>query len=111
MTAALERCDQAAALALEIGRPDRTLWISSRAATKLLESRLPVPEALERCRRILDVAPDHSEAGAFTLLAIGELEARTGVRDRWRRHFDKAKGIIDDLGLMWPLAAGTYPVN
>ena len=48
---------------------------------------------------------------AFILISIGELEARSGVRDRWRRHFDAAKAIIDDLGLQWPLGASTYPVK
>ena len=47
----------------------------------------------------------------MTLLALGELEARTGVGDQWRRHFDAAKVIIDDLGLVLPLGAAEYPIS
>ena len=47
----------------------------------------------------------------MVLLAIGGLEAMTGVRDTWRRPFEAAKSIIDDFGLIVPLGAATYPVN
>jgi DNA-binding SARP family transcriptional activator len=111
VTSALELREQATALALEIGRPDRARWMSTRAATALSESPVPVPEALDRCWRYLDLAPDDRVFRAFILIAIGELEASSGVRDRWRRHFDAAKAIIDDLGLQWPLGASTYPIK
>ena len=45
------------------------------------------------------------------LLAIGGLEAMTGRDDTWRRPFEAAKEIIDDLGLVVPIGAATYPVN
>jgi hypothetical protein len=63
-----------------------------------LVNREPVPEALDRCWRYLDLAPDDRAFRTYILIAIGALEARSGVRDRWRRHFDAAKAIIDDLG-------------
>jgi hypothetical protein len=33
----------------------------------------------------------------------------SGVPDRWRRHFDAAKVIIDELGLVLPLGIALYP--
>ena len=110
VTLALELRERATALALEIGRPDRARWISTRAAIALLDSPVPVPEALDRCWRYLDLAPDDRVFRTYILIAIGALEARSGVRDRWRRHFDAAKAIIDDLGLQWPAGASTYPI-
>ena len=35
----------------------------------------------------------------------------TGIPDVWRRHFEAAKVIIDDLGLVLPLGAAEYPIQ
>ena len=102
--------DRATGIALELGRADRAAGISARAARALPDSPIPIPEALDRCQRFLDLAGDNREARATILLTIGELEARGGVRDVWRRHFDAAKTIIDDLGLVQPLDAALYPL-
>jgi hypothetical protein len=109
VTAALEIVDQATALALEIGRPDRAAAFSGNSTWTLSDSPMPIPEAIDRCWRSLDLAGDNRVPRVMTLLALGELEARSGVRDRWRRHFEAAKIIIDDLGLLFPLGAATYP--
>ena len=102
--------DRATGIALELGRADRAAGFSARAARALPDSPMPIPEALDRCQRFLDLAGDNREARATILLTIGELEARGGVRDVWRRHFDAAKTIIDDLGLVQPLDAALYPL-
>jgi predicted ATPase/DNA-binding SARP family transcriptional activator len=109
-TEAVAQLDRATAIALEIGRPDRAAAFSARVAHKLPDSPVPVPKALRRCRRYLDLAGDNREAQATILLNIGELEWRNGVGDRWRRHFDAAKAIIDDFGLLHPLGSAIYPI-
>ena len=96
---AVEQLDQATTLALEIGRPDRVAGFSWRIAYLFQDCPLPIPEALERCRSYLDLAGDNRESQAITLGAIGHLEAYAGVSDRWRRHFDAANAIFEDLGL------------
>ena len=108
--ASMEYLDRATGIALELGRADRAAGFSARAARALPDSPMPIPEALDRCQRFLDLAGDNREARATILLTIGELEARGGVRDVWRRHFDAAKTIIDDLGLVQPLDAALYPL-
>ena len=106
---ALEQLDEATELALEIGQPSRTARFSARAAIKVVDSPVPVPEALARCWRFLELAGDKREPRAAILLSIGELEARRGVVDDWRNHFEAAKAIIDDLGLVLPLGARSTP--
>jgi tetratricopeptide (TPR) repeat protein len=108
-TAALPLIDRATALAIEIGRPDRAAWFAARSAWMFPDSPVPVPEALDRCRRYLDLAGDNRESCALVRITLGELEAKTGVPDRWRRHFEEAKAIIDDLGLQVPTGAAEYP--
>lgn len=110
ITRALELHDQATALALEVGQADRTAGFSFDAAWALPDSPVPVSDALERCSRYLEMAGDHRESSAFVLLVIGQLEAMSGLRDRWRRRFDAAKAVIDDLGLVVPLGAAVYPM-
>jgi DNA-binding SARP family transcriptional activator len=110
-TKMLAVADQAIALAVEVGRADRAASVAKRAVINLPDGPVPVPEALDRCWRYLDLAPDDRELHAAVLPSIGELEARNAVGDRWRRHFDAAKAIIDDLGLEWPLGAAVYPIR
>ena len=110
-TTAIEILDEATDLALKIGRPDRAASFSSRSAWILPDSPIPIPQAIARCRRNLEMAGDDRQSSAMTLLALGELEARAGVGDQWRRHFDAAKVIIDDLGLVLPLGAAEYPIS
>lgn len=50
------------------------------------------------------------ESSVLILFVIGQLEAMSGVVDLWRRHFDAAKSIIDDLGLLVPLGSAVYPM-
>lgn len=107
---AMELLDQAIALALEAGRPDRAANLYWSAVLWLNDSPVPIPEALDRCRRYLDLAGDNRRTRAGILIVMGELESRSGVRDRWRRHFDAAKAIIDDLGLTL-LGASFYPIT
>jgi hypothetical protein len=109
VTAALEIVDQATALALEIGRPDRAAAFLGNSTWTLPDSPMPIPEAIDRCRRFLDLPGDDRAPRVMTLLTLGCLEARSGVEDRWRRHFDAARLIIDDLGLLLPLGVATYP--
>lgn len=45
------------------------------------------------------------------LLTIGQLEAYDGVRVKWRRHFEAAKAIFDELGLVALHRAVYYPVQ
>ncbi len=110
ITRALELHDQASALVLEVGQSNRTPGFSFDAAWALPDSPVPVSDALERCSRYLEMAGDHRESGAFVLLVIGQLEAMSGLRDSWRRRFDAAKAVIDDLGLVVPLGAAVYPM-
>ncbi len=107
----LEVLDRATALTLEIGRPDRAARFSARSAWIFPDSPMPVPEVLERLRRYLDMAGDDRQSRAMVLLNLGELEARSGIPDSWHRHFDAAKDIIDDLGLVLPLGVAEYPIQ
>jgi tetratricopeptide (TPR) repeat protein len=107
--AAVETLERAIAMALGLGRPDRALTVAARSAWILYYSPLPVPEALARLRQFLDMAGSNRYARALILIELGRLEAQTGVRDRWRRPFDAAKAIIDDLGLLVPLGVATFP--
>ncbi len=110
-TAAVEVLDSAYELAVALERVDLAAGFVSNAAPSFVDSPLPVPEALDRCRVYLDLVGDDRQAQVMVLLAIGGLEAMTGVHDTWRRPFEAAKSIIDDLGLVVPLGAATYPVN
>ena len=107
---AMELLDQAIALVLEAGRPDLAANLYADAALWLDDSPVPIPEALDRCRRYLDLAGGNRRTRAGILLAMGELESRSRVPRRWRRHFDAAKAIIDDLGLTL-LGAWLYPIT
>ncbi len=107
--AAMDALEQATALALEIGRRGLAGYLAAETTLLLGDSPVPVPEALDRCRRYLDLAGDNHESYATILCLIGFLEARSGTSDRWRRHFDEAKAIIDEFGLFLPLGAAVYP--
>ena len=110
-TAGLEVADRATALAIDLGRPELAAGLASSLAPCFVDSPIPVPEALERCRSYLDLVGDDRQARVTVLLAIGGLEAMTARDDTWRRPFEAAKAIIDDLGLVVPIGAATYPVN
>jgi DNA-binding SARP family transcriptional activator len=105
-TAAMKALEQATALALEIGHRGLAAELVAAAAVRLWDSPVPVPEALDRCRRCLDLAGDNRLFRAAILCVIGLLEAMDGADDGWRRHFDEAKAIMDDLGL--PLGVSSY---
>jgi DNA-binding SARP family transcriptional activator len=110
-TVGMKELDHAVALAIEIGRPDRAAQFASLAANAIVDSPVPVPGAIDRCVRYLDLVGDHRGYRALTLLAIGQLEAFSGGGNGWRRHFDSAKAIIDDLGLLMPLGAALHPIS
>jgi DNA-binding SARP family transcriptional activator len=109
-TASLELFDEATAIALRIGRRDRAARLSGLAGIGFGDSPLPVPEALARLRRYLELAEGSALARALILLALGEHEARSGIVDRWRRHFDAAKAIADEHGLQDPFGLFAYPM-
>jgi DNA-binding SARP family transcriptional activator len=109
-TAAMELFDEAAAIALRIGRPDRAARLSGLAGIGFGDSPFPIPDALARLRRYLELADSSALARAIILLALGELEARSGIGEGWRRHFDAAKGIADDHGLQDPFGLFAYPM-
>ena len=71
----IELLDRATALAVAIGRPDRAVGFSAWASHFLVESPLPVPEALDRCLGYLDLAGDDRASRVMLLLAVGKLEA------------------------------------
>ena len=106
---ALEILERAISLAARIGRPERAAGFSAAAAYIFPDSPVPIPEALDRCRRYLDMAGHNRVSAAMILLNLGVLEASTGVPDEWRHHFEAVKVIIDDLGLVLPLGAALYP--
>ena len=106
---AVERLDEAIALAFEIGRPDRAASISARSAWIFPYSPVPVPDGLTRLRRYLEWAGTNGFARAMILMHLGELEAMEGRGGAWRRRFEEAKTIIDDLGLLFPLGVFGYP--
>jgi tetratricopeptide (TPR) repeat protein len=110
-TKAAEVMDHATALDFDIGRPDLAAGLVSSSAPTIVDSPLPVPEALERSRTYLDLVGDDRQGRVMLLLAIGGLEAMTGVPDAWRLPFESAKAIIDDLGLVVPFGAALYPLN
>jgi DNA-binding SARP family transcriptional activator len=102
-SAAMDAFDRATALALGIGRRGRAAELAACAAVLLDDSPVPVPEALRRCADYLDLAGDNRLSRAAILCVIGLLEAMNGTDGRWRRRFDEARAIADDLGL--PIAA------
>ena len=105
---AVDTLDRAVALAMEIGRPDRAATLAARSALILPRSIVPVPEAVARLRRYLDLAGSNRFARALILLHLGELEAMADSSD-WRRNFDEAKVIIDELDLQMPFGVFGYP--
>ena len=111
LAAGMEMLDRATALAEASGRSDLIARFVSESAHWLVDSFVPVPEALERCSRYLDRLADNRAGQAGVLLAIGQLAARSGIHPEWRRHFESAKAIIDDLGLVLPLGAAIYPMT
>ncbi|MFL5677668.1 MAG: ATP-binding protein [Chloroflexota bacterium] len=110
-TEAVAIMDKATALAIDLGRPDLAAGLVSSSAPTIVDSPLSVPEALERCQTYLDLVGEDRQARVMLLLAIGGLEAMSGVSDGWRATFDAAKAIIDDLGLVVPFGAALYPLN
>lgn len=110
-TVGMTELDQALALATELGWHGRAAQFASLAAVAIVDSPVPVPEALHRCAGYLDLAGDYRGHRALILLAMGDLEAFSGASDGWRRHFDAAKAIIDDLGLLMPLGAALHPIT
>jgi DNA-binding SARP family transcriptional activator len=104
-TAAMDAIDRAITLALEIGHRGRTAELAAGAVVMLPSGPVPVPEALARCGRYLDLAGDNRLSRADVLCIIGLLEAMNGADDGWRRHFDEAKALIADLGLPFPASS------
>ena len=109
-TAAVETQERATALAIDFGRPDLAAGLGLSWAPSVVDCPLPVPEALRRSRTLLDLVGDDRQGRVLVLLAIGGLEAMSGL-ETWRQPFDDAKAIIDDLGLVVPIGAATYPIN
>ena len=99
ITAAMEACDQATALALEIERPGLAADWAGGAAVLMYDSPVPVPEALDRCASYLDLAGDNRLSLADVLCMVGCLDAMNGADVQWRRRFDEAKALVADLGL------------
>ena len=92
LAAALETVDKANALALEIGRPDRAAAFNADLqSANFWDSPMSIPDGIDRCWRYLAMAGDNRVSRVMILLALGCLEASSGVEDRWRRHFDAAR--------------------
>jgi DNA-binding SARP family transcriptional activator len=109
-TLAIELLDRAIDLAHRIGRPDRTATLFGRSAFVFAYGPIPVPDGMARLQRHLESEAGNRQSRALALMALGQLEARSAVPDGWRRHFDAAKEIIDDLGLVIPMGAFGYPL-
>jgi DNA-binding SARP family transcriptional activator len=109
-TLAIELLDQAIDLADRIGQADRTATLFGRSAFVFAYGPIPVPDGMARLRRHLESEGGNRQSRALVLMALGQLEARSVDPADWRRHFDAAKEIIDDLGLVIPMGAFGYPL-
>jgi tetratricopeptide (TPR) repeat protein len=109
-TVAIDLLDQATDLAERIGQPDRVATLFGRSAFVFAYGPIPVPEGMARLRRQLEAQSGNRQSRALVLMALGQLEARSAEPADWRRHFDAAKAIIDDLGLVIPMGAFGYPL-
>ncbi len=109
-TLAIELLDQAIELADRTGQPDRSATLFGRSAFVFAYGPIPVPDGMARLRRQLDAEGGNRQSRALVLMALGQLEARSDDPAAWRRHFDAAKEIIDDLGLVIPMGAFGYPL-
>ncbi len=102
--------DRAMGLAIEAGRPARAAEFAATIANRLPIGPVPVADALERCRHYALAVGDNREALATIMLSIGLLEAMSGVAPGWRRRFDEARAIIDDLGIVQPVGVADHPM-
>jgi tetratricopeptide (TPR) repeat protein len=109
-TLAIELLDQAIDLAERIGQPERTATLFGRSAFVFAYGPIPVPDGMARLRQHLESEAGNRQSRALVLMALGQLEARSDAPDDWRRHFDAARAIIDDLDLVIPTGAFGYPL-
>jgi len=109
ISAGAELLDQATDLAVRIGRPDRAATLTALTAFIFLYGPLPVPDTLVRLRRYLELAGSNGYCRALVLMEIGRFEAMSDVGDGWRSHFDEARVIFEDLGLLIPFRVAGYP--
>jgi hypothetical protein len=78
-------------------------------ATSLYYGPTPVPEAIRRCRSLLEIVEERT-GEAHVLVWLGGLEAFAGRRPVGRRLVRRAQAVYEDLGHGMPLVCGCYPV-
>jgi tetratricopeptide (TPR) repeat protein len=105
----MDLVERASEIAVTLGRPNLAATLNGHLAWQFYYSPLPVPDALAWLRRSLEIAGENGFSRAMILMELGRFEAMTDVGDAWRCHFDEAKTIIDDLGLLIPIGAAAYP--
>jgi class 3 adenylate cyclase/tetratricopeptide (TPR) repeat protein len=108
------RCEFAAAEAMmmrSLAHAERAraqhvlLRARSYVALAAIEGPTPVPEALERCREILDQAPGDQVLEAGVGFAMASAEAMRGRFDESRRLTARSTAIYEELGQPFSLAA------
>jgi ATP/maltotriose-dependent transcriptional regulator MalT len=71
-----------------------------------LNGPTPVPEAIDRCRTLLEEVHGNAKAEALLLAAIAHLEAMRGNFDEARELYRRSRAILEELGWSF-LAAQT----
>jgi tetratricopeptide (TPR) repeat protein len=102
--------EKAALVTLEHARLAGNRLMIARAIPSLgycaLSGPTPVPEAIERCRELLDEVRDDRKPEALLNAALAHLEAMRGNIDEARALYGKSRAMLEELGWTF-LAAQT----
>jgi class 3 adenylate cyclase/tetratricopeptide (TPR) repeat protein len=74
-------------------------WARMRIAMALYYGPTPVPEAIRRCRQILEETSENPVVGPAFLVALGGLHAMCGRFDEARRLLGQGRSLFEELGL------------
>jgi class 3 adenylate cyclase/tetratricopeptide (TPR) repeat protein len=110
MSLQMGAAEAAAQRSLEHARLAEHGMLEARAIPSLgyaaLNGPTPVPQAIERCRGLLEDVRGNAKAEALLLAAIAHLEAMRGNFDEARRLYRESRAMLEELGWSF-LAAQT----
>jgi tetratricopeptide (TPR) repeat protein len=110
MSLQMGAAEAAALRSLEHARLAEHGQLEARAIPSLgyaaLNGPTPVPQAIERCRALLEDVRGNAKAEALLLAAIAHLEAMRGSFDEARRLYRESRAMLEELGWSF-LAAQT----
>jgi class 3 adenylate cyclase/tetratricopeptide (TPR) repeat protein len=74
-------------------------WARMRLAMAFYYGPRPVPEAIRRCRQILEEMPENPVVRPAFIVCLGGLHAMCGRFDEARRHLGQGRSLFEELGL------------